>query len=58
MKEFVINKVHCEHHEWLEQHQTDIQPPATDCGEFPDQCLHWPLIRVLSSCSVVGSGGT
>jgi hypothetical protein len=38
----VINKVHCERHEWLKQHQTDIQPPATRCGEFPDQCLHWP----------------
>jgi hypothetical protein len=36
----VINRVQCEHHEWLEQHQTGIQPPATRCGEFPDQCLH------------------
>jgi hypothetical protein len=24
----VINKVQCERHEWLEQHQTDIQLPA------------------------------
>jgi hypothetical protein len=57
MKEFVINKVHCERHEWLEQHETDIQPPATRCGEFPDQCLHWPLWSVSWARVVLTAAG-
>jgi hypothetical protein len=33
----VINKIQYKHHVGFQQHQTDIQPPATCCGEFPDQ---------------------
>jgi hypothetical protein len=49
----VICQVQCE----LVQHQTDTEPPATRCGDLPDQCLQTSMIRVLKSCSV-SSGGT
>jgi hypothetical protein len=42
--ELLINKVQCEHHNGLKQHQTDIQPPATHYGEFHNILLHSPHI--------------
>ena len=34
----VINAVQYERHEWLKQHQTDIQPPPPSHEEFRDHC--------------------
>jgi len=45
-QELVTNKVQRQHHEWLQQHQTNIQPPATRYGgEFHNQFLHSPRTR-------------
>jgi pterin-4a-carbinolamine dehydratase len=54
---FVINKVQCERHEWLEQHQTDIKPLATRCGEISDTYLHTPLWSVSWARVVLSAAG-
>ena len=44
-QELVTKKVQSKH-EWLQKHQTNIQPPATHYeGEFHNQFLHSPRIR-------------
>ena len=38
---------HCERREWLQQHPTDFQPPATHCGE-----VSWSVFAQASSILV------
>jgi hypothetical protein len=56
-QQLVVNKVEYERQEWVQRHQTDIQPPATRSGEFHDQCLHKPLWSVSSDRAVLSAVG-
>ena len=49
-----MNTAQCELHEWLEQHQTDIQRPATRYGELHQSCtgnLSVPFSKLSLHCN-------